>query len=152
MLYRTQTTAFTSKRCNFLQETQQTWHKSKIILNFLRARYTSACIFVISALVRTNMNLGGRIYLIKQTQHIHRLNYKLKPCSKKEFCKQCRHVNFKGTMTKWFVQKQTHRTKQKHAEHQDATGIQTKILLFVFLDFICLFFTYNFLSVFFKKC
>ena len=29
-------------------------------------------------------------------------------------------------MTKWSVQKQTHRTAQKHAEHQDATDIQNK--------------------------
>jgi len=27
-------------------------------------------------------------------------------------------------MTKWPVQKQTHRTTQKHVEHQDATDIQ----------------------------
>jgi len=45
---------------------------------------------------------------------------------KKECCTQCRHVRFKGTMTKWSVQKQTHRTAQKHAEHQDATDIQNK--------------------------
>jgi len=43
--------------------------------------------------------------------------YKLKRCSKKECCKQCRHVNFKGTMTKWPVHRKTHRTTQKHAEH-----------------------------------
>jgi len=37
-------------------------------------------------------------------------------------------------MTKWPVQKQTHRTAQKHAEHQDATYIQNK-LFFVFFRF-----------------
>ena len=43
--------------------------------------------------------------------------YKLKRCLKKECCKQCRHVKFKGTMTKWPVQKiYTRRTAQKHAE------------------------------------
>jgi len=31
--------------------------------------------------------------------------YKLKRCSNKECCKQCRYVMFKGTMTKWPVQK-----------------------------------------------
>ena len=43
--------------------------------------------------------------------------YKLKRCykklkrySKKECCKQCRHLKFKGTRTKWPVQTQTHRT------------------------------------------
>jgi len=30
-------------------------------------------------------------------------------------------------MTKWQVQKQTPRTAQKHAEHQDATDIQNKL-------------------------
>ena len=30
----------------------------------------------------------------------------------KECCKQCRHVKFKGTMPKWPVQNQTHRTAQ----------------------------------------
>jgi len=42
---------------------------------------------------------------------------------KKECCKQCRHVKFKDTMTKWPIHKQTHRTTQKHAEHEDATDI-----------------------------
>ena len=32
----------------------------------------------------------------------------------KECCKHFRHVKFKGIMTKWPVQKQTHRTTQKH--------------------------------------
>jgi len=27
--------------------------------------------------------------------------YKMKRCSNKECCKQCRYVKFKGTMTKW---------------------------------------------------
>jgi len=29
------------------------------------------------------------------------VQYKIKRCLKKECCKQCRHVKFKGTMTKW---------------------------------------------------
>jgi len=41
----------------------------------------------------------------------------------KECCKQYRYVKIKGTMTKWPVQKPTHRTTQKYIEHQDATGI-----------------------------
>ena len=36
---------------------------------------------------------------------------------------------FKGTMTKWPAQKQTHRRTHKHVEHQDATDIQKKIFL-----------------------
>ena len=42
----------------------------------------------------------------------YRRLYKLKICSKKECCKQCRHVKFKGTMTKWPVQKLTHKTRR----------------------------------------
>jgi len=34
--------------------------------------------------------------------------YKLKRCSKKECCKQCRYAKLKGTITKWPVQKLTH--------------------------------------------
>jgi len=33
------------------------------------------------------------------------------------------YVKFKGTVTKWPVQKLTHRTTQKHVEHQDATDL-----------------------------
>jgi len=51
------------------------------------------------------------------------LSNKLKRCSKKECCKQCRYVKFKGTITKCPVQKATHRTTQKHIEHHDATAI-----------------------------
>ena len=42
----------------------------------------------------------------------HLEQYKLKRCSNKECCKQCRYVKFKGTMTKWPVQKLTHWTTQ----------------------------------------
>ena len=38
---------------------------------------------------------------------------KLKRCSNKECCKQCRYVMFKGTMTQWPVQKLTQGTTQK---------------------------------------
>jgi len=68
------------------------------------------------------------------------LYYKSKKFSKKEYCKQCRHVKFKGTVTKWPVQKQTHRTAQKHTEHQDATDIQNKLVFVFFFGFyLCLY-------------
>jgi len=51
--------------------------------------------------------------------------YNATKCSKKEWCKQCRYAKFKGTLTKWPVQKQTHRIAQIHAEHHGATDIQT---------------------------
>jgi len=38
--------------------------------------------------------------------------YKLKRCSNKECCKQCRYVMFKGTMTNWPVKKLTQGTIQ----------------------------------------
>ena len=57
--------------------------------------------------------------------------YKLKRCSNKECCKQCRHVVFKGTMTKWPVQKLAQGTTQKLLQHHDATDIQ-KTYIFVF--------------------
>ena len=49
--------------------------------------------------------------------------YKLKRCSNKECCKQCRYVMFKGTMTKWPVQKLAQGTTQKLLQHHDATNI-----------------------------
>ena len=49
--------------------------------------------------------------------------YKLKRCSNKECCKQCRYVMFKGTMTKRPVQKLAQGTTQKLLQHHDATDI-----------------------------
>jgi len=45
----------------------------------------------------------------------------VKRSSNKECCKHYRYVKFKGTMTKWPVQKLTHRTTQKHIQHHDET-------------------------------
>ena len=49
--------------------------------------------------------------------------YKLKRCSNNKCCKQCRYVMFKGTMTKWPVQKLAQGTTQKLLQHHDATDI-----------------------------
>jgi len=49
--------------------------------------------------------------------------YKLKRCSNNECCKQCRYVKFKGTMTKWPVQKLAHRTTQKFVQYHNATDM-----------------------------
>jgi len=49
------------------------------------------------------------------------IKYKLKRCSNKECCKQCKYVMPKGTMTKWPVQKLTQGTTQKLLQHHDAT-------------------------------
>jgi len=54
----------------------------------------------------------------------------------KEFCKQCRHVQFKSTMKLWPIQKQIHRTAQKHTEHKEATDIQTKTIVLVVFGFL----------------
>jgi len=57
--------------------------------------------------------------VLQQNNHL----YKLKRCSNKECCKQCRYVMFKGTMTKWPVQKLAQGTTQKLLQHHDATDI-----------------------------
>jgi len=49
-------------------------------------------------------------------------------------------------MTKWPIQKQTHRTTHKHVEHQGATDIQKKLVLLFFILFIIL------LNNFSNKC
>jgi len=69
------------------------------------------------------------------------IQYKLKRCSNKEYCKQCRYVKFKGTMTKWPVQKLTHRTTQKHVQHHDATDVY-KNYIFVFFGFFFFYFLF----------
>jgi len=46
------------------------------------------------------------------------LQYKVKMCSKKTYCKQCRQVNSKGTTTNVPGEKQT------YAEQQHVTDIQ----------------------------
>ena len=67
--------------------------------------------------------------------------YKLKRCSNKECCKQCRYVMFNGTMTKWPVRKLTQGTTQKLLQHHDATDIKTNYI-FVFLDFYFFYFLF----------
>jgi len=48
---------------------------------------------------------------------------KIEEMFNKEWCKQCRYVMFKSTMTKWPVQKLTQGTTQKLLQHHDATYI-----------------------------
>ena len=45
---------------------------------------------------------------------------KLNRFSRKECCKQCRHVRFKGTLTKWHVKNKRTEQHHKHTEHQHA--------------------------------
>jgi len=61
--------------------------------------------------------------LCKSTIILYIGKYKLKRCLIKELCKQRRYVMFKGTMTKWPVQKLTQGTTQKLLQHHDATDI-----------------------------
>ena len=70
----------------------------------------------------------------------------MKRCSKKECCKQCKHVKSKGTVTNWPVQKPTNRTLQKHVEHHDATDIWFR------KNFFCVFgiFFFSFLFIIFQ--
>jgi len=68
--------------------------------------------------------------------------------SKEVCCKQSRQVKLKDAMTKWHVQKPTHRTTQKHAEHQDATDIQNKLKKCVFFRIVLYYINYDFLNDF----
>ena len=68
-----------------------------------------------------------RVYNEKYLYH-HYVEYKLKRCTNKECCKQCRHVMFKGPMTKWPVQKLAQGTTQKLLQHNDATATRNHVL------------------------
>ena len=57
---------------------------------------------------------------------------------KEKCCKQRRHFKFKGTITKRLVQKQTHRTAQKHV---NAKTNQTLKMFLCFSDFSFLIFS-----------
>jgi len=91
-------------------------------------------------------------YISKQKLHqLHAVNAKQhyrKRCSNKECCKQCRNIKFKGTMTKWPVQKLTHKTTQKHLQHQQTFGKNYIFVFFCFLFLFIFFFLYNFLNEF----
>jgi len=72
--------------------------------------------------------------------------------SNKECCKQCRYVMFRGTMTKWPVQKLTQGTTQKLLQHHDATDIkknysfsslENNILLVVYVGLFGMWNVYN---------
>jgi len=60
---------------------------------------------------------------------------------------------FKGTMTKWPVQKLAQGTTQKLLQNHDATDIK-KHIFFVFFGFFCFHFLFidGFLKEFSKKC
>ena len=87
---------------------------------------------------------------------IHYLSqYKLKRCSNKECCKQCRYVMFKGTMTKWPVQKPAQGTTQKNPHNIMTQQTPRKHnYIVVFFGFFCFYFLFidNFLKEFSKKC
>jgi len=86
-------------------------------------QYTPSNIFKIHNLLKQKSLVIDLIYrFLSLNIKLHK-QYKLKRWSKKDCCKQCRYVKFKGTMTKWPVQKLTHRTTQKRVQHHDATDI-----------------------------
>jgi len=60
---------------------------------------------------------------------------------------------FKGTITKWPVQKLTQGTTQKLLQYHDATDIKINFI-FVFFGFLFFYFLFidNFLNEFSKKC
>jgi len=72
--------------------------------------------------------------------------YKLKRCSKKECCKQCRHDKFMGTMTKRPVRR---KKKNKAKIHFCWGGVS---FFYWILYFVLYLFIYNCLNDFSKKC
>jgi len=95
---------------------------------------------------RTMLNAKyGHFLSSKTSNHVE---YKLKRCSKKECCKQCRHLKFKDTMKNWPAHKQTHRITHRTPKPNRHSE---KAFFFGFLFFI-LFFNYNFVNDFSKKC
>jgi len=87
--------------------------------------------------------MNKRINKIKKLKEILTEYYKLKRCSKKECCKQCRHVKFKGTMTERPVQKlthiKTHRTprRNRHLEKNIACLISLHLHRCVLVEHAC---------------
>jgi len=65
---------------------------------------------------------------------------------------KCRHVEFKGTMKKWPVQKQTHRTAQKKQKTPRRNRHSEKTLFLCVTDCFTCFIIYDFLNYFSKKC
>ena len=70
------------------------------------------------------------------------IKYKLKRYSNKECYKQCRYVKFKGTMTKWPVQKVTHRTIQQHDKIMTQQPLRKITIFLCFSEFSFLFSVY----------
>jgi len=62
--------------------------------------------------------------------------YKWRRCSKKECCKQCGHVKFMGTMTKWPVQKHTEHHKTRSQQGRNRHKEITIFCVFRFLHVI----------------
>jgi len=80
------------------------------------AMYLIIIIFFMQQAGATLSDYQGKALLLNQWI-IYKINhaevqYKLKKYSNKECCKQCRYAMFKGTMTKWPVQKLTQGTTQ----------------------------------------
>ena len=82
--------------------------------------------------------LQNSVYLHQNHVNIR----KLKRFLTIECCKQCRHVKFKGTMTKWPVHKQTHRAAQ-NTQNIKQNIIQNKL----FYVFFWLFYFFFWLAV-----
>ena len=57
--------------------------------------------------------------------------------------KQCRHVKFKGNMTKMPVQKQTHRAAHKHVDTKKQQTFRKKTILFVFFGYYTIQYIYS---------
>jgi len=81
------------------------FHKNRMTFNFCRETFSGILNGICSAQMCEYIysQICNNIVVSKQ--------YKLKRCSNKEWCKQCRYVMFKGTMTKWPAQNTRDDTK-----------------------------------------
>ena len=95
--------------------------------------------FLCSSSFKPIISMGWFFKICVQNFTFSIIQYKLKRCSNKECCKQCRYVMFKGTMTKWPVQKLERDdtktlTTSRRIKTQNLTG---KLIGFHFAELLC---------------
>ena len=71
-----------------------TLHATFVVILFYFKIYTSNTLYKSLTFVR-----WSNIYILPRVLTCSDVSYKLKSCSKKECCNQCRQVRLKGTMT-----------------------------------------------------
>jgi len=72
----------------------------KCQLSFRKRRRVWSVVFSQGQTIEITGSTDNRHFCLRLTLIVEKLQYKLKRWSKKECCKQCRYVKFKGTMAK----------------------------------------------------